>query len=439
MDFINEFSVDMENFPYFNFVVGTIVINFIFETFVDLRQRSQLKKTKMPPQLKMINITEEKFKESNAYGLEKMNFGLIKGFYGLTKELLFLHFLLYPYLWKLCVPILEAMGRDTTYKYTHQIIYLVLESTLSTIIGIPWGLYGDFVLEEKWGFNKKTIGLFFTDLVKYYLLNMCLMPPIILIILWLVDYFGEQWYVIVWAFMTCVMFVMMWIFPNFIQPCFNKVEELPEGETRTDIEVLAKRIKFPLKQLYQIDGSKRSGHSNAYMYGFCGNKRIVLFDTLLEQMERQEIVAVLGHELGHWYFSHTLKRLVYMELQMFFMLFGIGYFINDINMYKQFGFDDKNFYIGVSIAGQLFSALDPLIKFFINGWTRSMEFQADKFACDLNYGKDLRSGLLKLSEENKSTYDPDYLYSTYNYSHPPVLERISIIDENIKNHQKKSS
>lgn len=173
------------------------------------------------------------------------------------------------------------------------------------------------------------------------------------------------------------------------------------------------------------------------MYGFCNNKRIVLFDTLIDQMNTQELTAVLGHELGHWYHSHTIFQLVIMEVQLFVSFFAMGFFIEDVHMYKEFGFDGKILYIGLNLAMNLFAPLSIPLKFLTNSMTRSMEFQADQFAINLKRGKELRSGLLKLSEENKSAMDPDSLYSTLNYSHPPMIERISAIDALLSKDNKK--
>jgi len=422
-------GVDPANFPYMKFTLAAFITNCIFEYYVDLRQRSQLQKEKMPEVLKSLNYTEEKFLQNNAYALDKMDFSLVRSAYGLVKESALLLLFFYPLMWNQTLPILNLLGLDASYKLTQQIIYMLMESLFGTVIGIPWSLYYDFVLEQKWGFNNKTLKLFVTDLFKSFGINLLISVPLMCVILRTIEWAGPLWYVYIWAILSAFMLAMMWIYPEFIQPCFDKVEPLPEGEVREAIEKLADGLDYPLKGLYQIDGSKRSAHSNAYLYGFCNNKRIVIFDTLLKQMNTQELVAVLGHELGHWSHNHTVTQLITTEIQLFVSFFLIGFVIEDKKMYTEFGFDDKILYVGLSLAMNLFTPLAIPMKFATNAWIRSMEFQADEFAVNLNKGKDLRSGLLKLSEENKSAMDPDPLYSTLNYSHPPMIDRINAIDK----------
>lgn len=429
----------LEGFPYFKFTIGCVIADYMLELYINLRQRSQLMDKNIPEQVKFIGTTQEKFEESNNYAKDKMEYGLIKGLYSLLKGLAELYFFFNPFLWKLCIPILEKMGMDESNHYAHQLVFTVIQALVSGVLDIPWSLYYDFVLEAKWGFNKKTFGLFCSDFVKDQLINMVLTVPLMWVVLVLIDWAGPLWYIFVWAFVSAFILVMMWIYPNFIQPCYNKVEELEAGEVRTAIEELASSLDFPLKGLYQIDGSKRSGHSNAYMYGFCSNKRIVLFDTILKQMNTKEVVAVLGHELGHWKFWHTVLQLVKLEVQMFFFFFVMGFFLNDLHMYQEFGFDQKITLVGFSLAAFMFTPLMAILKFLSNYWTRQMEYQADRFAVDLGYGEGLRTGLLILSEENKSALNPDWLYATYNYSHPAIVSRLAAIDDRMKKVGKKTN
>jgi len=419
----------MEEFPYFEFIIGAMLVDGAIELYIDNRQRNNLKRTKCPEALKLLDFDDQKFAEANKYGKDKITFGLCKSVFTLVKDALLLFYFWWPLLWKLSIPVLEMMGLDESYHITHQLVYSVLEMIQMTVLGLPWGYYYDFVIEEKWGFNKKTQWIFWTDLVKYFFINILLSMPMYWVILTLIDWAGSLWYIYVWAFLSAFILVMMWVYPHFIQPCFDKVEPLEEGPVWDAIQRLARTVDYPLKGLYKIDGSKRSGHSNAYMYGFCGNKRIVLFDTIIEQMEVFELEAVLGHELGHWKYSHTVFGLINLEIKIFIGLFAIGFFLEDIRMYQAFGFDRKIMVVGLSFASMLFTPLNLVFKLLDNSLTRRWEFQADEFAVDLGHSKGLRSGLIKLGEENKSAMDPDWLYSTLNYSHPPLPERIRHIDE----------
>jgi STE24 endopeptidase len=445
METIEEFVItNFADFPYLKFTIGTTIFNTCIEFYINLRQRSRLQEKFMPQTVKDLGMTQQKFEDSNAYALDKMNFGLIRGVYSVIRSISFLYFFFNPALWKLTDNQLSAYGYGyATHPILCQLAFSAVGDIFDSVIGIPWALYYDFVLEEKWGFNKKTQWVFWTDLIKEWIVGFPLNSLLFGIILLILEKTGDYWFIWAWGFMCVFIFIMMWIFPTFIQPCFNKVEKLEdgdskEGQTRAAIEKLATRIDYPLKNLYKIDGSKRSGHSNAYMYGFCSNKRIVLYDTLMDQMTVEEITAVLGHELGHWSHSHTVIMLVKMQITIFVSLFLIGFFLKDERMYREFGFDTKIPFVGLSLASNLFSPLSSIMKFLNNYQTRVMEYQADRFAVNLGYGQTLKEGLLKMVEKNKKEMNPDWLYATYNYSHPEITERVAGIDAAVKKQGKKT-
>jgi STE24 endopeptidase len=220
---------------------------------------------------------------------------------------------------------------------------------------------------------------------------------------------------------------MMLIFPTFIQPLFNKFESLPEGTLRVKIEALAKRLNFPLTQVFVMDGSKRSSHSNAYFFGFF-TKRIVLFDTLIQQNSEDEICAVLGHELGHWKCWHQFQMLFVTQLHIFVLFYAFSHFINRSEIYEAFGFrDEMPVIIGLMLFGGFIAPSEILLSFLMNLFSRKNEFEADRFAVKLGYGDLLQSALINLQIENKSNMNPDWMYSAMNYSHPPLLERLEAI------------
>jgi len=446
MEAIDDFiTTKFQDFQYLKFTIGVSLVNFCIEFYINLRQRSRLQETSMPQAVADLGTTQKQFEESNAYAFDKMNYGLIRGIYGLIKELCFLVYFFYPAMWRFTDEFMTNMGYGfATHPILCQLAYAAVSDIFDTVIGIPWSLYYDFVIEEKWGFNKKTAYIFFTDMLKNLAIGIPLNCILFAVILKLINWAGDLWFIPVWLFICVFMFVMMWIYPTFIQPCFNKCEELEisdetkEGKTRAAIEALAERIDYPLKQLYKIDGSKRSGHSNAYMYGFCSNKRIVLFDTLMDQMNIEQITAVLGHELGHWSHSHTVIMLVKMQITLFIGFFFTGFFLKDENMYKQFGFDEKITLIGIMLAMGLFAPLSSISKFLNNYHTRVMEYQADRFAVNLGYAEPLKEGLKILVGKNKKDMNPDWLYATYNYSHPATVERLAQIDAAVAKKAKKS-
>lgn len=227
---------------------------------------------------------------------------------------------------------------------------------------------------------------------------------------------------------------------------------MPDGELKEKIEQLAASVKFPLTKLYVIDGSRRSSHSNAYFYGFFKNKRIVLFDTLLDQMDdHNQILAVLAHEIGHWFHSHTLKLLVVSQIHLLLLFVLFSHFIRSVALFESFGFQQttSNGYMPILIAFLLFSyvysPVESILSFFMKMLTRYNEFQADQYAKDKGYGVALCRALLKLSVENKGMLWPDPWYVTYHYSHPPVVQRIDDLggiqqvldeEERIKKQQK---
>jgi len=215
-------------------------------------------------------------------------------------------------------------------------------------------------------------------------------------------------------------------------PLFNKYELLKDADLKRDIEELADSLKFPLKKLYVVDGSKRSSHSNAFLYGFGGNKRIVLFDTLLTQVGHDEIVAILGHELGHWKLGHMMMNIVVTQVYSFVALYFFSLCYTSENLYKAFGFDDADRPIPTIIALMLFfqtlwAPVDKVLSFLLTANTRRCEFAADKFACDLGKSKKLQSALCKIYLENLGAMSPDPWYSLYHYSHPPLVERLTAL------------
>jgi len=299
---------------------------------------------------------------------------------------------------------------------------------------MPFELYSTFILEDRHGFKTEdmTLYLYFTDMIKELALTAIIGAPLMCALIWLIQWGGDMFYLYVWAFLMTFQFVMMFLYPRYIQPCFNKVEPLPQNGLRKNIEALASRedIDFPLKKLFQIDGSKRSHHSNAYMYGFCNNKRIVIYDTLIRQSSEQEIVAVLAHELGHWKLNHTLKNMFIGAGQMLAMLWLFSRFIGNENLYRSFGFTDTNnaTIIGLMLFSSVYSPIAHVTGLLMVMWSRKCEFEADEFAVNLGYGASLRSGLIKLQEENLGTMVPDWLYSAYHHSHPPLVQRLAAID-----------
>lgn len=423
---------------YFDFAFGSMWFIYIWETYLDFRQHQKLCEKDRPAKIVDI-VDQEKFDKAQSYGRDKSSFAFVKGVVSMIEGSLILWYGGIPWVWKYSVSVLGGWGYSTEYEITASLLFIVLYSLYSTVTSLPFSLYSTFFIEEKHGFNKQTLSLFFADMLKSTALSALIGLPLLALFLYIIKIGGEHFYIYVWVFMFGVQMLMVTIYPLFIQPCFNKVEPLPNGELKSAIEVLAEQVHYPLKKLYQIDGSKRSGHSNAYMYGFCKNKRIVLFDTLIQQQTKDEVVAVLGHELGHWALMHTIKMLVVGQVHIFFIFYLFGTVINDSSLYSSFGVSTMPTLIGFLLFNYILSPIENVINFFNILLTRKHEFEADKFAVNLGYGGPLRSGLIKLQLENLGNMNPDSWYSTFHYSHPPLVERLDAIeaaDQEYKNKTK---
>mmetsp|Transcript_19072 Transcript_19072/g.26840 ORF Transcript_19072/g.26840 Transcript_19072/m.26840 type:complete len:520 (+) Transcript_19072:35-1594(+) len=378
------------------------------------------------PQLK------EKFDKSQKYGTDKIVFGMIQSFYGVVETVVFLLMGFMPYFWDLSVNFGEQYfgWNESENEIKISLIFLAITSLLATFTGIPWELYSTFKIEKKHGFNKQTLGLFFSDKVKSTLLGFVFGGPFVALLLKIIDWGGEYFYLYVWAFTFLFSAFMMTIVPVFIMPLFNKYEPLQDGELKTRIYALADKLKYPLTKLFVMDGSKRSSHSNAFMFGFGKNKRIVLFDTLLDQVDDDEILAILGHELGHWKLGHTLTNFAITQIYFGAAFFFFSLCFTSDDLYRAFGFDDTNRSIPTIIALTFFfqtvwAPVDKILSFCLTLFSRKCEFQADEFSANLGMAKKLQTGLCKISLENLGAMCPDPFYAMYHYSHPPLVERLS--------------
>lgn len=373
-----------------------------------------------------------KFEKAQTYGLDKINFGMIAGAYDTFESIAFLLLGFLPYAWDTA----EQLGKqyfgwnENDNEIKISLIFLLIVTILGTITSLPFELYSTFQIERKHGFNKQTVGLFVTDKIKSLLLTMLIGGPFVSLLLYIIQKGGPYFYIYVWAFMFVFSVFMMTIVPVFIMPLFNKYEPLPDGELKKQIFELAATLNYPLTKLFVMDGSKRSSHSNAFMFGFGNNKRIVLFDTLLQQVHDDEILAILGHELGHWKLGHTLSNFVITQLYSAaaFYFFSLTYGSRDL--YAAFGFNDPNRPTATIIALLLFfqtlwAPVDKILSFALTVFTRHNEFAADRFSAELlHMSSKLQSGLCKIHLENLGAMTPDPWYSTYHYSHPPLVERL---------------
>lgn len=309
-----------------------------------------------------------------------------------------------------------------------QIALLVAFGLITGIIGLPFDYYKQFVLEEKYGFNKMTVGLFISDLVKSTAIGAAIGLPLIWVILTLMAKSGDAWWLYAWLVWSGFQLLMMVLYPTVIAPMFNKFTPLEDDSLRSRIESLLHRVEFASKGLFVMDGSKRSGHGNAYFSGFGSAKRIVFFDTLLSRLTPPEIEAVLAHELGHFKLKHIIKRIAVMFAVSLAFLALLGYLKEHAWFYTGLGVEPSLNGGNDAIALLLFALALPVFTFLFSPLmsisSRKHEFEADAFATKHTNAGDLVSALVKLYEDNASTLTPDPLHSAFYDSHPPASVRV---------------
>jgi len=296
---------------------------------------------------------------------------------------------------------------------------------ISGLIDLPFSLHRQFVIEARYGFNRMTLGLFFADLVKQTVLGLVIGTPVILAVLWLMGAMGPYWWLWVWLFWSAFNLLVLFVYPTWIAPLFNKFSPLEDGEMKSRIEALLTRCGFRSSGLFVMDGSKRSSHGNAYFTGFGNNKRIVFFDTLLARLAPAEIEAVLAHELGHFRKKHVVKRIALMFAASLAFLWLLGQLIDAPWFYAGLGVPAQN----TTLALILFFIVAPVFTFPFSPLTshlsRRHEFEADAYAAEHTAAADLSRALVKLYEDNAATLTPDPLHSLFYDSHPPAAQRIA--------------
>ena len=296
---------------------------------------------------------------------------------------------------------------------------------LSGLVDLPLSVYSQFVIEARHGFNRMTPALFFADLLKQTLLGLAIGAPVILAVLSLMGTMGERWWLYVWLFWSAFNLLLMFVYPTWIAPLFNKFSPLEDGEMKSRVEALLARCGFRSSGLFVMDGSKRSSHGNAYFTGFGDNKRIVFFDTLLNNLEPPEVEAVLAHELGHFRKKHVLKRMMMMFAGSLAFLWLLGQLIDASWFYAGLGVEAQN----TALALILFFLAMPVFTFpltpLMSHLSRRHEFEADAYAAEHAAADDLIRALVKLYRDNASTLTPDPLHSLFYDSHPPAAQRIA--------------
>jgi STE24 endopeptidase len=361
-------------------------------------------------------------RRTREYTLAKGGFGLVHGFYGaaITLALLFSG----------AMPALDAAlarhGVSGAHRFT---AFLVALSALPSLANLPFALYGTFVLEARFGFNRTTFALWLKDQVKALLLSAVIGLPLLYAVYGFFALTGRAWWLWLFAFLTGFQILMVWVYPTLIAPLFNRFEPLPDGPLRARLEALARDAGFRTRGLYVMDASKRSGHSNAYFTGFF-RPRIVLFDTLVQEMTVDEAASVLAHEIGHYRARHVHKRLLIGALTMLLSLWILSLLVAWPPLFEAFGFPGPSLHVAIALA----SLCGGAFTFFfapLESWlSRRHEYEADRFSVAIARAPDaLRSALVRLNGQNLSNLHPHPWYSAWYYSHPTLVERLEAIDE----------
>jgi len=307
-----------------------------------------------------------------------------------------------------------------------------------TAVEIPTSVYQTFVIEEKYGFNKSTPQQFIKDQLLQLILVAAIGIPLLALILWVMDSIGSLWWVWAWGILISFSLLMSWLYPTVIAPLFNKFTPMEEGSLKERIQGLLARCGFSSQGIFIMDGSKRSGHGNAYFTGLGNNKRIVFFDTLVNSLDDEELEAILAHELGHFKCKHTIKMLIANAVMTLISFAVLGWLIDQQWFYNGLGVELPSYSTSLSHAAALllFMLVSSSFTFFIQPiiayFQRKFEFEADNFASNNAKAEKLVSALVKLFEENASTLTPDPLYSAFHYSHPPAAIRIANLESQIR-------
>lgn len=375
--------------------------------------------------IQKLSISEEDMKKTLAYTDDKYKFGKLSGSVSIVALLAFLVLGGFGYVDSIARALGSTYFGEDASIWTG-LIFMFLLALLSMALSLPFDYYKTFVIEEKHGFNRTNVKTFIMDRLKGIILMMLLGGPILALILWIMESTGNYWWVYAWAALSGFSIFTAWIYPTFLAPLFNKFSPLPDGDLKNQIMALAEKVGFKTSGLSVMDASKRSSHGNAYFTGMFGEKKIVLFDTLVEAMKPSEVVAVLAHELGHFKLNHVRWGIIRSIGTSFVTFFLLSLCLPLEIFYKAFGFGDMSYYAALVVFTMWFGLVNFLLQPIETFISRKNEFAADAFALENveNGSQELGGALLKLREKSHAMPLAHPMFSTFYHSHPPMLERL---------------
>ena len=395
------------------------VSGFIIERYLD-HLNAKMWSVTLPEKLKGI-CDEEEYKKTQLYQKDNNRLSLLSSSFNLVLILVVIIFGGFA--------LIDSLAREFTVNMVIiSLIFFGIIGFSSDLINIPFSCYDTFVIEKKYGFNTMTIRTFITDHIKSWFIAILVGIPVLGLITWFYYKTGKNFWIYAWSLITVFSVFINLFYSELIVPLFNKQTPLQEGPLRTQIEEFAQKTGFILKNIYIIDGSKRSTKANAYFSGFGPKKRIVLYDTLSKELTDTEIVAVLAHEIGHYKKKHVLLNLIFSVLLTGLMLFLFSLVVNSPGLSIALGSQNTSFHLGLIVFGILYSPLSLLIGMLTNYISRRNEFAADRFVKDNFKPEILAEALKKLSVKNLSNMMPHPVYVFFHYSHPPLLSRLEKLE-----------
>ncbi len=378
----------------------------------------------LPVELKGI-YDAEKYAKSQDYEKVKHNFSKLISIISFLAMLTFLYFQGF------------AMVDKWVYSLSDNpiviaILFFGVLGFVSDLLTLPFQIYSQFVIEERFGFNKTTVRTFILDKLKSWLLAIIIGGGLLSLITWIYYSTGSYFWIIAWACLSLFTIFMNMFYSSLIVPLFNKQKPLEEGELKDAIYNFANNVGFKLENIFVIDGSKRSSKANAYFSGLGPKKRIVLYDTLIQNHSKEELVAVLAHEIGHYKLKHTLQGMIVSVIYSGILFFILSLFLGNPLLSQALGASKGSFHMGIVAFGLLYTPISLLLGLVMNLASRKNEFQADRYAVKNNQGDALQNALIKLSVDNLSNLRPHPVYVFFYYSHPPLLMRLKQIKETDK-------
>ena len=405
----------MKPITLFYIFIAILVINFLVDKLLDSLNAKHFD-DEIPEELKDV-YEEDEYKKSQAYKKTNHRFGNITSLFSIVLTLSF--FFLDGFAW------VDEIARDfTENSILIALIFFGIIMIGSDILTTPLSYYKTFVIEEKFGFNKMTLKTFLLDKVKGWLMTVIVGGGVLALIVWFYELTGKDFWLYAWGLVAVFSLFMNMFYSKLIVPLFNKQTPLEDGVLKDAITKYATSVGFQLNNIFVIDGSKRSTKANAYFSGFGSQKRITLFDTLINDLDTDEIVAVLAHEVGHYKRKHIIFNLVTSILLTGFTLFILSLFINTPLLSEALGVAIPSFHVGLIAFGILYSPISEITGLFMNYISRKFEYQADNYAKETFASDPLVTSLKKLSKNSLSNLTPHPSYVFMHYSHPTLLQRV---------------